>query len=238
MSFNVAPKNLFLRSLSKSAYETVAGHLQYVEMPHGKVLVNRGDLIEYAYFPDSGMISIIASAQGQVVEVGTIGKEGFCGINLALGVDRCDREQLGQVDGYGWKLEREQFKRCLGQNEELRRLTHRFILTVLHHASQSAMCNRLHKLEERCARWLLLTHDRGEGDTVVLIQEFIAMMLGVRRAGVNSALRYLTDAGVVQVSRGAITVCNRKGLEDMSCSCYKDFNTFFLETMGFPFQQY
>lgn len=231
-----SPVNLILKALPQSAYERFEQKLVHRKLQHKQVLACPGEELEYAYFPDTGMISgIIVTSEGVSVETSTIGKEGFVGINFVLDSDFVDRKLIAQIDGEGWIMPRDQFKKELTENGDLRFLVHRFALTLFHQTAQIAACNRLHTIEERCARWLLLCEDRSRDNAVHLTQEFLSMMLGVRRSGVSVALRTLQAAGLIDTSRATIQILDRPGLLECSCGCYQQAQAFFQQTMGFSF---
>ncbi|PZM84328.1 MAG: Crp/Fnr family transcriptional regulator [Candidatus Melainabacteria bacterium] len=227
-------KNTLLRSLSHSALERMEGKLKHIELPRKASIAEKDGRFNYAYFPDEGMVSIVlVTGEGDHIEVGTVGKEGFVGIPILLGADISDRNVYSQVPGNGWKMETADFKRELEQNAELKALCQKFILTMFNQISQTAACNRLHTIEERCARWLLLAHDRDTSKTVDLTQEFLSMMLGVRRSGVNIAVKTLEAANLIEHGRGFVRIIDRRGMEEVSCGCYDEVKQYFTQTMGF-----
>jgi len=188
----------------------------------GHILYEQGSRIEIVYFPDTAVISLVSRMEnGAAVEVGTIGNEGVVGLGLFLGADVSVPETLAQIPGNAQRMSAEDFRSALERLPGFRAIvgkcTHAFITQV----SQTAACNRLHGIEQRCARWLLLTHDRvGGGDSFPLTHQFLSFMLGVRRAGVTEALGALTLAGLVKSGSGWITILDRVGLEAVCCECY------------------
>ncbi len=208
--------------------------MKHIEHPRNALIAEKDEPFKYAYFPDEGMVSIVLVTQeGVPIEVGTVGKEGFVGIPILLGAEISDRKLFSQVPGHGWRIDTKDFATAVNENAELRKLCQRFTLTMINQISQTAACNRLHTIEERCARWLLLAHDRDTSRTVDLTQEFLSMMLGVRRSGVNIAVKTLEKAGLIEHGRGSIRVLDRKGMEQVSCSCYEEVKQYFQQTMGF-----
>lgn len=227
-------KNVLLKSLSSSALEQVAAKLEHIEHPRKAMIAEKNQPFNYAYFPDEGMVSIVlVTAEGVPIEVGTVGKEGFVGIPILLGADISDRKLYSQVPGNGWRIATADFRKAVNEINELRALCQLFTLTMINQISQTAACNRLHTIEERCARWLLLAHDRDTSRRVDLTQEFLSMMLGVRRSGVNIAMRTLEKAGLVEHGRGFVRILDRKGMEQVSCGCYDEVRQYFRQTMGF-----
>lgn len=169
-----------------------------------------------------GVCSVIALVpEGGEVEVGTVGSEGLVGLPVVLGADAMSNRVIVQVEGDAWRIPAEAFRRVLDERPAVRRVCLRYVQYFTDLLSQSVACNRLHTLEERCARWLLLTHDRVQGDVFDLTHEFLATMLGVRRAGVSVAMGVLQGAGIVQYTRGRVTVRDRPRLEEASCGCYR-----------------
>ncbi len=231
----VAPfKNILLKSLSPNALEQIAGKLEHIEHPRKAMIAEKDQPFNYAYFPDEGMVSIVlVTTEGVPIEVGTVGKEGFVGIPILLGADISDRKLYSQVPGHGWSMDTGDFRKAVNEIAELRNLCQLFTLTMINQISQTAACNRLHTIEERCARWLLLAHDRDTSRTVDLTQEFLSMMLGVRRSGVNIAVRTLEKAGLIEHGRGFVRILDRKGMELVSCGCYDEVKQYFQQTMGF-----
>jgi len=227
-------KNILLKSLSPESLELITGKLRHIQHPRNALIAEKDEPYKYAYFPDEGMVSIVlVTSEGTPIEVGTVGKEGFVGIPILLGSGISDRKLFSQVPGHGWRIETEQFRTALKEIVELRELCQRFTLTMINQISQTAACNRLHTIEERCARWLLLAHDRDTSRTVDLTQEFLSMMLGVRRTGVNVAVRTLEKAGLIEHGRGFVRILDRSGMEQISCGCYQEVKQYFHQTMGF-----
>jgi CRP-like cAMP-binding protein len=227
-------ENIILQSLSSESFEKISSKLTHIQHPRKTLIAEKGEPFKYAYFPDEGMVSIVlVTTEGIPIEVGTVGKEGFVGIPILLGADISDRKLFSQVPGHGWKMETKDFREALNDVTDLRLLCQRFTLTMFNQVSQTAACNRLHSIEERCARWLLLAHDRDTSRTVDLTQEFLSMMLGVRRSGVNIAIRTLEKAGLIEHKRGSIRILSRKDMEEVACGCYDEVRQYFQQTMGF-----
>ena len=213
--------NRILKALPQADYERLAPHLELINLRHGETIYETDQRIEYVYFPNKMMVSLVSQmTNGAQIEVGVIGFEGMAGLPLVLGVDRSPYEAMAQIPGGAMRLKREvlmaEFKRGGALQNGLLRYTQSLLVL----ASQVAACNRAHCTEERLARWLLMCHDRVDGDKLALTHEFIAMMLGVRRAGVTSAAISLQGEDFIRYSRGNITILDRPGLEDFSCECY------------------
>jgi len=160
-------------------------------------------------------------ASGETVETGLIGREGVAGINVALGADLSPHQALVQVGGHAMTMPAADFRTIAASSRKLHELLLRYMHALFTQVAQTAACNRLHTVEARLAHWLLLTHDRAATDEFILTQEFIARMLGVRRAGVNVAANALRRANLIDYSRGRVVILDRKRLEAASCECYQ-----------------
>jgi CRP-like cAMP-binding protein len=214
-------ENHILSALPPEDYERLAPHLEPVKLPHGQILYESSGEMEYAYFPINAMISLLSQmSDGGSVEVGLVGFEGMLGVPLLLGVDRSPHQAMVQIPDGGLQVKAEVIRREFRRGGALGGLLLRFTQAMLLQISQVAACNRVHTVEERLARWLLMTRDRAASDELELTQEFLAMMLGCRRAGVTSAAIMLQSAGVIRYSRGHITILDGPGLEALSCECY------------------
>ena len=184
-------------------------------------LFTPGGRIEHAHFPEDSVISLVTHLEdGDAVEAMTVGNDGFTALALLNGVGSMNCEGVGQVTGKAWRIPQRDFVALLSYCPELVRVLHRYSQLVFETVSQSAACNRLHLVEQRCARWVLMSHDRVGRSTFDLTQQFLSQMLGVRRAGVTVAMGNLERAGLLTHGRGWITVADRKGLEAASCECY------------------
>jgi CRP-like cAMP-binding protein len=159
-------------------------------------------------------------ANGEVAEVGTIGNEGMVGLPLVLGDDRAPTSVYVQVPGSGLRMKATLFKKELAQSASMRMVMLRYTHAFFNQVAQSAACNHFHTIQQRCCRWLLMTHDRMQSDEFLLTQEFLAMMLGVQRTGVTAAAGALQRAGLIRYKRGNVTMIDRQGLKDRSCECY------------------
>ncbi|HUQ98287.1 MAG TPA: Crp/Fnr family transcriptional regulator [Gemmatimonadaceae bacterium] len=173
------------------------------------------------YFPEDAIISLVTQMKdGSGVEAMTIGNDGFAGLAVFHGLDSTQCLACGQITGKAWRLSAEKFRQVTAELPTLQRVLHQYSHLVFEIVSQSAACNRLHVIEQRCARWLLMSEDRVGRPKFDLTQEFLAEMLGVRRPGVTVAMGVLEKQGLIAHGRGNITVINRAGLEAASCECY------------------
>jgi CRP-like cAMP-binding protein len=214
-------RNQLLAALPPQEIERVAPHLRQEALPVGRVLVDVDRPIEAVWFPENGVISQVSvMTDGSGIETATIGREGFVGLPVFHGVDRVIEQAFVQVPASGYRLASDTFRELLPQCPTLIGLLHRFAQALLTLVAQSSGCNRKHSVDERCARWLLLVHDRVEGDEIELTQLFLSQMLGVRRATVTVAAGALQRAGAIRYRRGRITVLDRARLERASCDCY------------------
>ena len=217
-----AEPNRLLKALSLEDYAWLLPQLGTVRLHQKDVLIHPDVPIPYVWFPRAGVCSIIATEQeGGDVEVGTVGFEGLVGLPLLFGDDMMSNRVIVQVAGEGVRMRATEFKRVLDERPSMRKVFLRYASYFTSQLSQSVACNRIHTLEERCARWLLMTHDRVHQTEFELTHEFLALMLGVRRAGVTVAMGTLQNAGIVRYVRGRITVVDRTKLEEASCGCYQ-----------------
>jgi CRP-like cAMP-binding protein len=214
--------NKLLAKVPSKELDRLLPHLHEVELPQTKVLSEIDEKIEHAYFVTSGVVSMVNQPDnGEIVEFATIGNEGMVGFPILLGTSSMPSRVLVQVAGSGLQIRVSDLLDCLSDMPALSRLLMRYVMAVLNQIAQSTSCNRLHQVQERCARWLLHTHDRVHGNSFNLTHEFLSQMLGVHRPTVTVAARMLQQAGLIHYTRGKIEVIDRAGLEQASCSCYR-----------------
>jgi CRP-like cAMP-binding protein len=215
--------NRILDALPAADFEPIGRVLERVELGLRDYIYRRGEPIEYVHFPINCVISLVTEMEdGRAVEIATVGCEGMVGIPVFLQAAYTSaHESFSQVPGASWRMRAEAFTALANQGGLLQALLQRYTQALFSQISQSSACNRLHTIEQRCARWLLQTHDRVTADKFPLTQEFLAQMLGVQRSSVNGAAGALQDQGVIRYSRGVITVLDRQGLEDAACECYR-----------------
>lgn len=226
--------NKLLIALKAEEGDTLLDELQAVDMPARATLHAADTAIAHVYFPDRGTAASVIAPLGtdRGVEVGTIGNEGFVGIPIMFGLDREPFTVVVQVAGTGWRVTADEFRTEFDDSAPFRALCFRFAHTFYVQVGQSSACNRAHTVAERCARWLLMMHDRADSGTFILTQDYLATMLGVRRAGVTVAAGVLQRAGLIVYHRGHITVIDRAGLEAASCSCYAVIRDVYNATFG------
>lgn len=214
--------NKLLASIPRKELEPLSPHLREVELPYMKVLTEIDEKIEDAYFVTNGVVSMVNEPDhGDIVEFATVGNEGMVGFPILLGTSSMPSRVLVQVAGSALHIRASDLLACLRETPTLHRLLMRYVMAVLNQIAQSTSCNRLHQVQERCARWLLHTHDRVEGDSFALTHEFLSQMLGVHRPTVTIAARMLQQAGLIRYTRGKIEIIDRPGLEAASCNCYR-----------------
>jgi CRP-like cAMP-binding protein len=216
-------KNLILASLPRRDYERMIPDLELISLPLDVILYRSGEVIDYVYFPCAGVVSLVTHMRSGVsIEVGLIGKDGMVGIPVLLGDDIASEEAIVQIEGSAMRMRSALFKeRLKGNHSSLLTQLLLYTRTLMKQVAQTAACNRLHTVEERLSRWLLMCHDRMESDELPLKQEFISNMLGTRRASVGSAATGLQADGLIRYSRGHISVLKRAALEKAACECYR-----------------
>jgi CRP-like cAMP-binding protein len=214
--------NRILAALPPEDLARLRRHLEPVALPTRKTLSKPGRVIDYAYFPEQGMVSLVAPlSDGAFIEVGVIGREGCVGSTVLHGVDTYPAEAMVQVAGSALRIGAAELQREAARSSALSRLLLRFTHALHVQVTQTAACNGRHTLQERLARWLLVTRDRIDEDVVPLTHEFLGMMLGARRAGITVAVGSLKQAGLVRNSTGRVTILDRAGLEAAACECYR-----------------
>jgi CRP-like cAMP-binding protein len=215
------PANRLLGLLPPKDYERLRPHLQPVPLEYRMSLYRAQEQIGLVYFIETGVGSLVNTMKnGDAAEVGTIGNEGVVGLPLVLDDDRAPTSVYVQVPGAGQRMKATLFNRELARSASMRTVMHRYAHAFFNQVAQSAACNQFHTLEQRCCRWLLMTHDRMQSDQFLLTQEFLAMMLGVQRTGVSAAAGGLQRAGLITYKRGNVTILDRRGLMRRSCECY------------------
>ena len=213
--------NRLLQALPSSDLRRVLAEVETVELAFGDVLYTPRERLGHVYFPTTSFISLNMSVDQSALEVGLIGNEGMFGVPLVLGVDVSPVRAVVQGAGSALRMDAARFCRELGRSQALKREIDRYVFVHLSQLAQNATCTRFHVVEERLARWLLMTQDRAHADDFHITQEYLAFMLGVRRVGVTKAASSLQKRSLIHYSRGNITVLDRRGLKAASCGCYK-----------------
>jgi CRP-like cAMP-binding protein len=214
--------NAILNRLSPNHLDDLRHHLKPIELPVRLPIYEPKQTIRYAYFVESGMISVVSVMEdGRSIEVGTIGKEGITGGCLLLGADSVPYRYFVQAAGHAHRVDASVLKTVAEKNALLRDLILRSQAAFQIQTMQAAACNGLHSVQQRCCRWLLMSQDRVDSSKINLTHEFLGLMLGVRRASVTDVLRPLQDRGWVESNRGEISILDREALESGSCECYR-----------------
>src|ERR1700689_5655531 len=206
--------NKILLSITDKEYALILPHLEFLSMPHHLSLYEPGQPLEFVHFPNSGMVSlVIATEDGRTVEVGEVGKEGFSGVQAAVGINKNQVREVVQIAGDGFRVKIGALKRVLQSAPELHRILTRYAVVQGMQFAQTAACNRLHNIEERLARWLLITQDRGDSPTLAITHDFLATMLGTDRSSVSLTAGIFQDKQIIEYARGTVRILSRKKLE-------------------------
>jgi len=217
--------NRLLAALPKKDYQALQRHLEEVPLVFEEILYQPNVLISDVYFPNSGIISLLAADNRRAtIEVGLVGKEGILGLAIFMGVNASQSRAVVQGAGSAMKIKATAFRKECNNGGALPRLLQRYSHSRLTQITQSAVCNQFHSVDARLARWLLMTHDRMVNDEFQITQEFLSSMLGVRREGVSRAAGDLQKRKLIGYSRGRLKVLDRVGLEAVSCGCYEIIN--------------
>jgi CRP-like cAMP-binding protein len=233
------PENRLLAALPKADIERISRHMEtlHLEMKHMAYEPNKP--IEYAYFPLTGVASLVTVMEdGSGVEVATVGNEGMVGLPLFLGVDQTAGHAFTQVPGDSIRIKADIFKKEIRRSGQLAKMMQLYTQALMVQISQGMACNGIHSLRQRCARWLLMTHDRVTSDSFPLSQEFLAQMLGVRRPAVSKVASGFQAEGIIRYSRGVIQFVNREELEAIACECYQVVQNEFVRLLGAPRKQH
>jgi CRP-like cAMP-binding protein len=219
--------NRILLSLPESEYKILRPALTFVQMPHHASLHEPGEKIEFAYFPNRGLVSlIVAMREGKTVEVGEVGNEGLIGMPGAVGLHRSPHRAVVQIAGDALRIRIDALRSLLPSTPRLQYATSRYAVIQSMQAAQSAACNRLHPIEQRLARWLLIMQDRMDEGLLRITHDFLATLLGTDRPSVSLAAGILQKKGTIEYTRGAVRVLNRKKLEECACECYEVIQQF------------
>lgn len=214
--------NRILKLLPQAEMAAFLERSELVSVKSKELLFEPEERVKYVHFPEDCVISLVTvMGNGDQVEAMTVGNDGFSGIPVFHGVDTSPNRGIGQITGTARRVSVADFRALARECISLHRLLHLYSEFVYETVAQSAACNRLHVIEQRCARWLLMSQDRVGRDNFDLTQEFLAEMLGVRRPGVTVAMGILEKAGLIAHSRGNIRIINRTGLESAACECYQ-----------------
>jgi CRP-like cAMP-binding protein len=233
MSSSAPSKNQLLARLPAAEHKRLVARMRPVKLDFRQVLYRTGASIDCVYFPNSGTASAITIMEdGSAIEVATIGNEGLVGLGALLADQTSANEVIMQIAGDALRMDVDALEEEAGRDSPLRRMLLLYQTAFLTQVSYSVACNGLHTVQQRCCRWLLMTHDRVDTDEVPLTHEFLGIMLGVRRATVTEILRPLHEQRLVNNGRGAITILDRAGLERLACECYRKVKSEFDRLLG------
>lgn len=217
----MSAQNHLIEILARRDRRRLLAICEPVDLVLGQVLGEPATPTRHSYFPVNSFISLVAAVAGSPgIEVGMVGREGMLGAHLALGVGAAPLRAVVQGPGSAWRVGTGPFRRELARSVTLQRTLHRYLAALMTQLTNSVVCLRFHQIGPRMARWLLMSHDRAGADTFRITHEFLAYMLGVRRAGITSAATQLQRAGLIEYRRGVLTVLDRVGLETAACPCY------------------
>jgi CRP-like cAMP-binding protein len=222
MSNIVEPlQNHLLAALSSDVQDRIFPYLELIPLPLGKVLYESGDALRHVYFPTDSIVSLLyVMENGASAEISVVGNEGLIGVALFMGGESTPSRAIVQSAGSAYRLLGQRLKDEFNRHGELLQLMLRYTQSLITQMAQTAVCNRHHTIDQQLCRWLLLSLDRLPSNRLVMTQELIANMLGVRREGVTHAAGKLEREGVIRYTRGNITVLDRRKLEELSCECY------------------
>jgi CRP-like cAMP-binding protein len=213
--------SLILLSISDSDYSSLRPHLEYVSLPNHLVLHEAGGKLEFAYFPNRGLISlVVVMKDGRTAEAGIVGNEGFTGTLAAVGLSRSPLHAVVQITGDGFRVAVGALQNALESAPHLQLMLSRYAAIRGMQVAQTAACNRLHDIGQRLARWLLMTQDRVDSGSLPITHDFLATMLGTDRPSVSEAAGVLQKKKLIEYARGAVKIVNRKKLENSACECY------------------
>ncbi|MCA1624351.1 MAG: Crp/Fnr family transcriptional regulator [Acidobacteria bacterium] len=230
---NDAQKNYLLAALPEDEFTRVKSKLEPVSLKLGEVLYESGDKMNYAYFPTTAIVSMLyVMENGATAEIGVVGNDGVLGVSLFMGGETTTNRAIIQSAGNAFKMKDKDLKAEFAQVRVFQNLLLRYTQALLTQISLTAVCNRLHSVEQQLCRWLLLSHDRLNSDVLVMTHDLISNMLGVRREGVTLAAQKLAKRKLIKNLRGTITVVDRQGLEEAVCECYSVVNNEYNRLLG------
>ncbi|MBL8552016.1 MAG: Crp/Fnr family transcriptional regulator [Hyphomonadaceae bacterium] len=225
---SLARQNRLLAALPPGVLQRLEGYLEPVELQTDQVIYHPDAPIKRNYFLTRGLVSLVKTMKdGRTVEIGAFGREGMTGPDVLFGIVPALLECIVRVPGTALRLRTDDLLKEADRSPQIRWLIERFVLAIFNQIGQTAACNRLHSLEQRCARWLLITDDSVGGDTIPVTHEFLAKLLGAQRAGVTLKLQALEESGLIRCGRGAMDVLDRRALEASACECYRVITTQF-----------
>jgi CRP-like cAMP-binding protein len=216
------PRNRLLLALPSRDLKRLMPGLEHIRCRRQQVLVDADNSLEHVYFPDSGVVSVVAVySDGSIIEMATIGREGCTGVQAVFGAKISSARFFVQVPGSATRMSRPTFARAMRSMPSFQRLASAYVQAFLEQVMVSVACNGAHSLKQRLARWLLMMRDRSDDDTLLITQSLLAEMLGVQRPTITNAARELEGAGLIDRGRQQVTLVNRRGLMAASCECYQ-----------------
>lgn len=221
MPESIKPSNRLLAALPAKEYAHLLPKLEEIPLTYAETIYEPGAVIRYVYFLNSGMVSLLTRvAEGDVLEVAVVGDEGMVGLPVFLGVETSRNQVIVQGDGTALRIKTKDFLKECERGGSLPKLLQRYTHALLAQVSQTVACNRFHLIEERLMCWLLLMHDKMKTDKFRITQEFLSMMLGVRREAVSKSAASLQQRKLIEYNRGIVSIINRAALESAACKCY------------------
>jgi CRP-like cAMP-binding protein len=222
-------RNKLLLAIPDEEFRKIRSRLQFVDLPHHFILHQPHQTVRFAHFPNAGLISLVVELKdGRTVEAGLLGNEGASGMPAVLGLSRSPLREIVQIEGDAFRVRVNALRELLPSTPVLQATLNRYAAGLAMQVAQTAACNRLHKIEERLSRWLLIAQDRVDSGIVPITHDFLATMLGTDRPSVTVAAGMLQREGIIEYTRGSVRILNRKKLEWFACECYaliKQYNT-------------
>ena len=216
------PRNRLLLALPSRNLKRLMPELEQISCERAQILVDADSALDHVFFPDSGVISVVAVyADGSIIEMATVGREGFSDVQATFGAKRSSIQLLVQIPGTAAKMSRMAFMRAMQSMPPFRRVMDAYVQAFLEQVMVSVACNGAHSLKQRLARWLLMMRDRSDDDTLPITQSLLAEMLGVERPTITNAVREFERAGLIKHGRRQVTIFDRRGLTAASCECYQ-----------------
>lgn len=214
-------RNKLLLAIPDQEFRRIRPRLQFVDLPHHFILHQPHQAVRFAHFPNAGLISLVVELKdGRTVEAGLLGNEGASGMPAVLGLSRSPLREIVQIEGDAFRIRVNALRELLPSTPVLQATLNRYAAGLAMQVAQTAACNRLHKIEERLSRWLLIAQDRVDSGIVPITHDFLATMLGTDRPSVTVAAGMLQREGIIEYTRGSVRILNRKKLESFACECY------------------
>lgn len=233
MPQSAAQKNYLLAALPDAVFERVASKLDPINLMLGDVMHESGDPMDYVYFPTTAIFSLLCIMEnGATAEIGVVGNDGILGIEMFMGGETATNRAIVQSAGHCYRMKAKELLEEFTLGGPFQKLLLRYTQALIAQISQTAVCNRLHSVDQQLCRWLLLSHDRLESDKLIMTHDLISNMLGVRREGVTLAAKKLVERKLIKSVRGTMTVLDREGLERAVCECYEVVNAEYNRLLG------